>query len=91
MLVGPGFWMKVRPLTISKVSPFNAPRVARPHRLQRILRRGQPIWSSAIYLLQCEPYLPPLEVWFTFVDEGLGSFFMISSLSTMNVMRGFHV
>ncbi len=42
MLVGPGFWMKVRPLTISKVSPFNARGVARFHQLHRVFVASPP-------------------------------------------------
>lgn len=54
MLLGPGFWMKVRPLTISKVSPFNARGVARLHQLHTVLRRLRRIWSSAMHLMRFE-------------------------------------
>ena len=49
MLVGPGFWMKVRPLTISKVSLFIAPGVARLHPLRRAVRRPCRISNSAMH------------------------------------------
>ena len=85
ILVGPGFCMKVRPLTVLKVSVLQSGR-ALPQGCSSYFRSSIRAVEIGLNL-----GLSTRKFWFSLVNESFNRFFVVLCLSTVNMVSCFHI